>query len=59
MERSKTTISIVVGLAALLIIWRVGFYPEVEPAKQAEKPGEIEVAAEPNAPGEAEKRVEA
>jgi general secretion pathway protein D len=57
MERSKSTISIVVGLAALLIVWRVGFYPEV--AKQTEKPGEVEVAVEPNAPAEAKKPVEA
>jgi len=51
MERSKSIISIVVGLAAILIIWRVGFYP---PAPgQTEKPDETEVAAEPNLPGEA------
>jgi general secretion pathway protein D len=52
MERSKSIISIVVGLAAILIIWRVGFYPPVP--EQAEKPVEVktEVAAEPNVPGE-------
>jgi len=50
MERSKSIISIVVGLAAILIIWRVGFYPPA--TEQAEKPVETEVAAEPNAPGE-------
>jgi general secretion pathway protein D len=52
MERSKSIISIVVGLAAILIIWRVGFYPPAP--EQAEKPveTETEVAAEPNAPGE-------
>ncbi len=51
MERSKSIISIVVGLAAILIIWRVGFYP---PAPvQTENPDETEVAAEPNVPGEA------
>jgi general secretion pathway protein D len=51
MERSKSIISIVVGLAAILIIWRVGFYPPVpekmtEPVKTETK----QVAAEPNAP---------
>ena len=52
MERSKSIISIVVGLAAILIIWRVGFYPPAP--EQAEKPivTETEVAAEPNAPGD-------
>jgi len=52
MERSKSIISIVVGLAAILIIWRVGFYPPAP--EQAEKPAEteIEVAADPNVPGE-------
>jgi len=52
MERSKSIISIVVGLAAILIIWRVGFYPPA--LEQAEKPieTETEVAAEPNAPDE-------
>jgi general secretion pathway protein D len=49
MERSKSIISIVVGLAAILIIWRVGFYPPVP--EKAEKPAETEVAAEPNVPG--------
>ena len=51
MERSKSMISIVVGLAAILIIWRVGFYPPLP--EQAEKPEETEVAdvaAEPNTP---------
>jgi general secretion pathway protein D len=51
MERSKSIISIVVGLAAILIIWRVGFYPPAP--EQTEKPVETEVAAEPNVPGEA------
>ena len=51
MKRSKTIISIVVGLAAILIIWRVGIYPPLP--EQTKKPAEIEapqVAAEPNAP---------
>ena len=52
MERSKSIISIVVGLGAILIIWRVGFYPPAP--EQAEKPveTEIEVAADPNTPGD-------
>ena len=52
MERSKSIISIVVGLAAILIIWRVGFYPPAP--EQAEKTAETEteVAANPNVPGE-------
>jgi general secretion pathway protein D len=52
MERSKSIISIVVGLAAILIIWRVGFYPPLP--EQTKKPVETEtpkVAVEPNAPG--------
>ncbi len=53
MERSKLKISIVVGLAAVLIIWRVGFYPPVP--EQAEKPGETEVATEPGKPDEVQK----
>ena len=51
MERSKSIISIAVGIAAILIIWRVGFYPPVP--DQAEQPAETEVAAEPNEPAEA------
>ena len=50
MERSKSIISIVVGLAAILIIWRVGFYPPVP--EQMEKPDETEVAVEPEVPGD-------
>jgi len=45
MERSKLKISILVGLAAVLIIWRVGFYPPVP--QQPKKPGETKVAIEP------------
>ncbi len=44
MERSKLIISIIVGFAALLIVWRVGFYPPVP--EQAEKPVETEVVGE-------------
>jgi general secretion pathway protein D len=52
MKRSKTIISILVGLAAILIIWRVGFYPPLP--EQTKKPVETvtpKVAVEPNAPG--------
>jgi general secretion pathway protein D len=52
MERSRSIISIVVGLAAILIIWRVGFYPPLP--DETKKPVEAEtpkVAAEPNAAG--------
>jgi len=52
MERSKSIISIVVGVAAVLIVWRVGFYPPVP--EQHRKPGEV-AAAEPNKPGEIKK----
>jgi len=48
MERSKSIISMVVGLAAILIIWRVGFYPPAP--KQTEKPAETEIAVEPEKP---------
>jgi general secretion pathway protein D len=53
MERSKSVISIVVGLAAVLIVWRVGFYSQVP--KQTEEPAETVASGEPNKPGEAEK----
>ncbi|MBL7185575.1 MAG: hypothetical protein ISS70_04565 [Phycisphaerae bacterium] len=53
MDRSKSIISIVVGLAAVLIVWRVGFHPPLP--EQVEKPTETKVAADPNKPGEAKK----
>ena len=54
MERSKSIISMIVGLAAILIIWRVGFYPPTPVTEQTEQPvkTETEVAAGPDAPGE-------
>jgi len=55
MERSKSVISIIVGLAAVLIVWRVGFYPPVPMSDQSLKPAEVEVAAEPDQPAEAPK----
>ena len=57
MDRSKSIISIVVGLAAVLIVWRVGFYPPVP--EQAEKSTETEVAADRNKPGEVKKPADA
>ncbi|UCC96451.1 MAG: hypothetical protein JSW66_11475 [Phycisphaerales bacterium] len=54
MERSKSVISIIVGLAAVLIVWRVGIYPEPPVPDQPQKPTEVEVAAEPNAPAQAQ-----
>lgn len=59
MERSKSVISIIVGLAAVLIVWRVGFYPPVPVSNQPPKPAEVEVAAEPNKPAEVPKPAEA
>lgn len=61
MERSKSVISIIVGLAAILIVWRVGFYPPVPVSEQSVKPAEVEVAvaAEPNNPAETPKPTEA
>jgi len=53
MERSKLIISIVVGIASVLIIWRVGFYPLVP--EQTEKPTETEVVTEANKPPDVQK----
>ncbi len=54
MERSKIIISIVVGLAAILIIWRVGFYPPApQPTDQIQVtsgPGQAESPADSNEP---------
>ena len=44
MDWLKSIISVVVGIAAVLIIWRVGFYPPIP--GQAEKPTETKVVAE-------------
>jgi len=57
MERSKLIISIVVGIAAVLIIWRVGFYPPVP--GQAEKPTETKVVTEAEKPPDVQKLVDA
>jgi type II secretory pathway component GspD/PulD (secretin) len=48
MERSKTIISIVVGIASILIIWRVGFYP---PVPQSDQTTNQQTAAQPGRPG--------
>jgi type II secretory pathway component GspD/PulD (secretin) len=53
MERSKLIMSIVVGIAAVLIIWRVGFYPPVP--EQTEKPTETKVVTETKQPVEVQK----
>ena len=46
MDWLKSIISVVVGIAAVLIIWRVGFVPEPPIAGQAEKPTEAKVVAD-------------
>ncbi|MFC1635904.1 secretin N-terminal domain-containing protein, partial [Planctomycetota bacterium] len=56
MERSKSIISIVVGIAAILIVWRVGFYPDVPEKDQ--KLGEV-AAAEPDKSAETQEPGEA
>jgi len=57
MERSKLIISIVVGIASVLIIWRVGFYPPVP--GQAEKPAETKVVTEAEKPPDVQKLADA
>lgn len=57
MDRSRSIISILVGLAAVFIVWRVGFYPPLP--EPAETPGETKVAAEPNKPVEAARPADA
>ncbi len=53
MDRSKSIISILVGLAAVFIVWWVGFRPEVpQPATGAD---ETKVAADANQPDKAKK----
>jgi general secretion pathway protein D len=49
MERSKSIILILVGVAAVLVIWRIVFYPPVP--EQPDKPGQV-ATAEPNEPSE-------
>jgi type II secretory pathway component GspD/PulD (secretin) len=66
MERLKTIVSIAVGIAAFLIIWKVGFQPIPQPAETVQtqtateprpsgpmgnrNPNQSRVASEPNAP---------
>ena len=57
MERSKSVISIIVGLAAILIVWRVGFSPPLP--EQPQEPQTTEVAAEPTTPAEPPEPAEA
>ena len=49
MERSKTIISIVVGLAGLLIIWKVGFAPLPEPTLTEQPEQEVVTDADATA----------
>ena len=56
MERSKSVISIIVGLAAVLIVWRVGFYPPVPDQPETTA---VEVAAEPSVPAEVQEPADA
>jgi hypothetical protein len=61
MERSKSIVSIAVALAAIFIVWYVGFHPDPpEPAgaskgtrevADANKPGEVKKPTDPNKPG--------
>ncbi|MBN1806780.1 MAG: hypothetical protein JW837_16145 [Sedimentisphaerales bacterium] len=44
MDWLKSIISVIVGIAAVLIVWRVGFYPQ--PPEQPEKPAVTKVVAE-------------
>ncbi len=53
MERSKLIISIAVGIAAVLIIWRVGIYPPVP--EQTVKPTETKVVTEAEKPPDVQK----
>ena len=45
MERSKSIILILVGVAAVLVVWRTVFYPSLP--EQPDKPGQV-TAVEPN-----------
>jgi len=49
MERSKSIVLILVGIAVVLIVWRIGFYSPMP--EQPEQPAEV-AAAKPNKPGE-------
>jgi len=53
MVRSKLIMSIVVGIAAILIIWRVGIYPPVP--EQTGKPAETKVVTEAEKPPDVQK----
>jgi len=55
MDWLKSIISVVVGIAAVLIIWRVGFVPEPPISGQAEKPTETKIVAESEKPEESQK----
>jgi len=53
MERSKTIISIAVGIAAILIIWKVGFQPIPQPTETTDQ---TQTVAEQRSPGLMERR---
>ena len=55
MDWVKSIISVVVGIAAVLIIWRVGFVPDPPISGQTEKPTETKAVAEAEKPVEAQK----
>ncbi len=55
MDWLKSIISVVVGIAAVIIIWRVGFVPEPPIPGQTEKPTETKVVAEAEKPDETQK----
>ena len=56
MNKLKPIISILVGLAAVFIVWRVGIYPPV--VVQAEQSQKSKVDAAPDKPIEAKKPAE-
>ena len=56
MERSKSIISIAVGLLAILIIWRVGFYPPIP--KSTETTTQIRATSEPGRPEQEESPID-
>lgn len=56
MKRSKSIILIVVGIASVLIIWRVGFYPPVPQPTQTST--QIQETAESTEPGQPESPVD-
>jgi len=56
MERSKSIISIAVGIASILIIWRVGFHPSVP--QPTETTDQTRLSTESGRPGQTESQVD-